>query len=697
MQMRGKRTAGVLLGLAGIFSVTAARADEGMWPYNSMPVAQVQQKYGFAITEAWATHLQRASVHIGGASGSFVSADGLVMTNHHVGLDTLQKLSTAQHNFVRDGFAARTRAEEPKAPDLEINVLDSIVPVTAQVQAALTPGMTAAQAFLARRAVIAGIEKDALAKTGLHSDVVALFGGARYDLYRYKRYTDVRLVMAPDQNAAFFGGDPDNFEYPRYDLDMCFFRVYENGKPAKISDYLTWSKAGAGSDDLVFVSGHPGRTERLNTVTDLTYERDIALPRALDAARRREVLLTSWGERLPENARIARQALFGTQNTRKRLTGELQSLQDPDVFAHKRAQEQALRASVTADSSLRTAYGSAWDQVDQADAVQRSRNARYGALAGGRGIFSGLMATAQAIVEAAQEDQKPDRERLPEDNEANRAALERRLFSPAPIYPAFDRLTLADALASMEEILGAGDPLVLQALGGKSPQERAAELVNGTTLAQVSERKRLMAGGLAAVKASSDPMIKLALQLSPALRALRKQGEDQVASIRQEAYPKIAQAQLAVGGGNVYPDATGTLRLSYGTVLGYTQDSGTIPASTTMGDLFSYAAQRGNQPPYQLSPAWVKAEKQIRADTPFDFVCTADIVGGSSGSPVVDREGMVVGLIFDGNIQSLGGSYAYTDAQARSVAVHSEAIVEALRHVYGDDALADEIVSGHTR
>jgi len=686
---------GALLGLLGVGTV-GARADEGMWLYNALPKRQVQAKYGFGITEAWAAHLQRASVHVGGASGSFVSADGLVMTNHHVGLDTLQKLSTAQHNYVRDGFTARARAEEARAPDLEINVLDSIVSVTDQVQADVKPGMTAVQAFRARRAAITAIEKDAL-KTGLHSSVVGLFGGARYDLYRYKRYTDVRLVMAPEQNMAFFGGDPDNFEYPRYDLDMCFFRVYENGRPAKIKDYLAWSKVGARDGDLVFVSGHPGRTERLNTVTDLTYDRDVALPLALNTLRRREVLLTSWGERLPENARIARQALFGTQNSRKLLIGELQSLQDPAVLASKQAQEQALRARIAADPKLQAAFGDAWGQVDQADATQRVLSAKYGALAGGRPLFSGLFGVAQALVQLAQEGKKQDRERLPEDTDANRASRERQLLSPAPIYPQFERLGLADALALMEETLGAGDPLVGQALGGKSPQERASELVGETKLADLNERKRLMIGGLAAVQASQDPMIKLAMQLAPAFRALRKQSEEQVASIKQQAYPKIAQAQLAAGSENVSPDATGTLRLSYGTVSGYTQDGAAVPASTTMGGLFPYAAGRDDQPPYQPSPSWVKAKNQIKPDTPFDFVCTADIVGGNSGSPVVDKDGAVVGLIFDGNIQSLGSAYAYTDAQARAVAVHSEAIIEALRRIYGDDTLADELLSGHVR
>ena len=429
-------------------------------------------------------------------------------------------------------------------------------------------------------------------------------------MYRYKRYTDIRLVMAPEQNAAFFGGDPDNFEYPRYDLDVCFFRVYENGQPAKIKDYLTWSKTGAKDGDLVFVSGHPGHTERLNTVTDLALSRDVLLPLSLNLMRRKEVLLTSWGARLPENARVAKDELFGVQNSRKLVIGELQSLQDPAVFAQKQARERALRAHVAADPKMRAAFGDAWDQVDKADAAARPFIARYGAWGG---IDSSLFDTALTIVQKAEEDRKPNGERLPEYSEANRLLLEMGLFSPAPIYPNFERLKLADSLARLEEALGADDPLVRQVLAGKSPRERASELMEGTRLADVAERKRLSAGGLAAVQAAPDPMIRLAFILDPTLRAVRKQLEAQTFSVGDQAYPKIAQAQLAAGSGDVYPDATGTLRLAYGTVSGYTQDGTAVPASTTMGELFPYAAQHNDEPPYQPSPVgW----RQSRRSSP---------------------------------------------------------------------------------
>ena len=687
---------GVALGI--ITLAGAAQADEGMWTYDALPKAQIQQKYGFAVSDAWTAHLQHASVHLDGASGSFVSADGLVMTNHHVGLDTLQKLSSAAHDYVRDGFQARTQGEELKAPDVEMETLDSIVPVTAPVEAAVLPGMTAPQALRARRAAMARLEKDADAKTGLHCTVVTLFGGARYDLYRCKRYTDVRLVMAPEANTAFFGGDPDNFEFPRYDLDMCFFRAYENGVPAKTADYLAWNPAGPKVGDLIFVSGHPGRTSRLETVADLTFERDTALPMRLNQLRRREALWASWGSRLPENARVAHDRLFGVQNSRKDAGGELQALQDPALLAGKRASEQALRASVAADPKLQAEFGDAWRLDDQAGAASRAESAKEGLFTGRPVLDSELFALALTLVQKAEEDQKPNAQRLPDYQEGERAGLEQFLFSPAPISPEFERLNLADSLAYLAETRGLNDPLTTLALAGIAPPERAAALVNGTRLADVAERRRLSAGGLPAILASSDPMIRLARALDPLLRARERAHDAAVVSVRQKAYAKIARAQSAAAhGAPIYPDATGTLRLSYGVVAGYSEDGKQIPAFTTLGGLFPYAAARDNLPPYLPSPSWLSARPKIAPGTPFDFVCTADIIGGNSGSPVVDRAGRVVGLIFDGNIQSLGGSYAYEPAQNRAVAVDTAAILEALRHIYSDTALANELASGHRR
>ena len=687
---------------AGILSVSvipAVHADEGMWLYNDPPKAQIQKTYGVALSERWLTHLQRASVKVvGEASGSFVSADGLVMTNHHVGSDAIQKLSTLQHNYSRDGFYARTRLEELKAPDLELDVLQFITPVTDQVNAAVTAQMTPSEAFLARRKVIAGIEKASQTKTGLQSEVVTLFGGARYDLYLYKTYTDVRLVMTPDANMASYGGDPDNFEYPRYDLDICFFRVYEHNVPAKITDYLTWSKIGVKEGDPIFVSGNPARTQRLNTVSNLKTQRDILLPAFLNVVRRREVLLTGWGARLPENAREADESLTDVKNTRKNLVGALQSLTDPAFFAAKESQEKALRAKVAADPALQSAYGDAWDQAEKAETAKRAIFARYGLFAEDFAFRSDLYGIAQTLVLRAEEDQKPNGERLPEFADSDRASQDLELFSPAPIYPNLEKVSLADSLALLTETLGADDPLVVQALAGKSPSERAAALVDGTTLADVAVRKRLASGGLAAVSASTDPMVMLARQLDPIYRILRTRQESEVVSVEQAAYAKIARAQLAVAAGSsVYPDATFTLRLSYGKVAGYTQEGKSVPAWTTFGALYPYAAAHESLPPYQLSPAWLSAKSKLTPDTPFNFVCTADIVGGNSGSPVVNKNGEVVGIVFDGNIQSLALDYAYSETQTRAVAVDARAIIESLRRVYGSDALADELLSGHVR
>ena len=686
---------------AALFSVSAltTRADEGMWLYNDPPKAQIQQTYGVTLSDAWLTHLQRASVKVvGEASGSFVSADGLVMTNHHVGSDAIQKLSTPQHNYSRDGFNARTRAEELKAPDLELRVLQTITPVTDKVNAAVTAQMTPSEAFLARRKAIAAIEKASQAKTGLQSEVVTLFGGARYDLYTYKTYTDVRLVMAPDANMASYGGDPDNFEYPRYDLDICFFRAYEHNAPAKITDYLRWSKIGVKEGDPVFVSGNPARTQRLNTVSNLKTQRNVLLPAYLNAVRRREVLLTAWGARLPENAREADESLADAKNTRKNLLGALQSLTDPAFFSAKQTEEGALRAKVAADPKLSAAYGDAWEQSEKAESAKRAQFSRYGLFAGDFSFRSDLFGIAQTLVLRAEEDQKPNGERLPEFADSGRASLDFELFSPAPVYPRLEKISLGDSLAQLTETLGADDPLVVQILAGKSPSERAAALVDGTALADPSVRKRLAAGGPAAVSASTDPMIVLARQLDPIYRGLRTKQESEVVSVEQAASAKIARARLAVaGGGSVYPDATFTLRLSYGRVAGYTEEGKHIPAFTTFGALYPYAAAHDSLPPYQLSPSWLSAKPKLTPDTPFNFVCTADIVGGNSGSPVVNKNGEVVGIIFDGNIQSLALDYAYSETQTRAVAVDARAILESLRAVYGDDALADELLSGHRR
>jgi len=667
-------------------------ADEGMWLFNRTPNAIFKQRYNFVPTQAWLDHLQKSSIRFNsGGSGSFVSADGLALTNHHVGLDCLAKISTKGHDYVTTGYYAKTQADEVKCVDLELNVLQSIEDVTARVNASVTPGMTTAAAQAARRGVMSAIEQESVQKTGLRSDVVTLFQGGEYHLYRYKKYTDVRLVFAPEVGIAFFGGDPDNFEYPRYDLDVCFFRAYENDKPVHPADYLKWSASGAKDGDLVFVSGHPGSTSRLNTLNHLQFFRDVAYPFTLTLLRRREVLLTNYAQRSIENDRRAHDDLFGVKNSRKAYLGRIAGLQDPAVLKAKADSEAAMRQKVAADPQLSAAYGDAWQNVDAAIATYRPIYTEFRFVEGGLAFNSALFQHAKTLLRLADESAKPNGERLREYRESNMPSLKQGLYSEAPIYEDLETVTLADSLSNWLEV-APNDPLVQQVLAGKSPQERASELVRTTKLRDVAARKALGEGGKAAVDASTDPMIQLARMVDPRARELRKQYDDNIAEVLRQSYAKIANAQFKTSGGDTYPDATFTLRLSYGTVKGYTENGKAIPSSTMIGDTFEHAAEHGNEGEFKLPKSWMEKKTLLDDDkTPYNFVMTADIIGGNSGSPVVNRENEFVGIIFDGNIQSLPWDYQFDDRQGRAVAVHSAGILDALRKVYGVPGLVKEL------
>ena len=665
--------------------------DEGMWLFNNPPKAHLKAKYNFEPTDAWLNHLQKSSVRFNsGGSGSFVSANGLVMTNHHVAADALQKMGTKDHNYYRDGFHAKTYAEESKCEAMELNVLMSIEDVTERVNASSKAGAKAEDSFAARRAVISEIEKESLDKTSLRSDVVTLYQGGAYHLYRFKKYTDVRLVFAPEQQIAFFGGDPDNFEYPRFDLDMAFFRVYENDKPAKIEHFLKWSKAGAKEDELVFVSGHPGKTNRLNTVDELQYFRDIGYPFLLNRLNRWEVLLNAFSGRSEENARQAKEFLFGVQNSRKARVGGLGGLLDPELMARKQAYELKLKEAVAKDAKLADAK-TAWDKVTASEKIRAEFIKPYTVLEGAAGFNCEIFGIARTLVRAAEEKPKKNQERLREFRDSALESMELQLFSEEPIYDEYEIVKLADGLSFMASILGYKHPIVVTSLAGKSPQQRAAELVLGSKLKDVNERKRLYKEGTKAITASKDPILLLALAVDAESRKIRKRMELEVEEPKRQAYAEIAKVKFALEGTSTYPDATFTLRLAFGTVKGYEENGKKVPAETYYSGLYERSTEHMNKSPFDLPQRWIDKKGKLDMKVPLNFVCTADIIGGNSGSPVVNKDAEVVGLIFDGNIQSLVLDFAFTEEQGRAVSVHSQGMIEALRKVYEATNVADEL------
>jgi hypothetical protein len=673
--------------------VSGSRADEGMWLFNQPPRAILRERYQFDPSDAWLDHLQKSSVRIG-ASGSFVSEDGLLISNHHVGGSSLQKLSTKEKNYLRDGFYARTPAEELKCLDLEINVLQSIEDISARVNAAIPADADAAAAFAARRKIIAEIEKESLDKTGLRSEVVTLWQGGTYHLYRYKRYTDVRIVFAPEQQIAFFGGDPDNFEFPRYDFDICIFRAYENGKPAKTKDFLKFSATGPRDGELVFVSGHPGGTSRLLTMAELDTLRDESLPFRLAELKREEVLLANWSARSEENARRAREYFFGVQNSRKAIDGRLAGLLDPQLMDAKRKAESDFKAQLAAKPEFSSALA-AYDQIASAMKITAAQMKRYSLLERGDGFDSASFRIARQLLRAGEERPKANGDRLREYSEASKASMELNLFSPQPIYPDFEILMLTDSLTFFATTFGGDDPLVQKVLAGKSPHERAVDLINSTQTRDVAFRKKLYEGGASAVSAANDSMVELARLIDPEARAVRKIVDEQN-EIKQQAHGAIARAANALlgTGGSRYPDATGTLRLSFGTVKGYEEDRQPVPAFTTFAGLYARAKEMRERPPFDLPASCENGRARLNLKTPYNFVSTDDIIGGNSGSPVVNRAGEFVGIIFDGNLQSLPWDYAFDEKQGRATSVDSAAILEGLDKIYHAKELVRELREG---
>jgi hypothetical protein len=666
-------------------------ADEGMWTFNDFPVERVDKAYGVKVTDAWLEHVQLSSARLAlGCSASFVSERGLVMTNHHCAHDCIEQLSTGERDLVKSGFLAKGTADELKCPALEVNQLLAISDVTARMRKA-TEGKGGREFFAAQRTEQAAIEKACQTAESLRCEVVSLYRGGTYNLYRYQRFQDVRLVFAPEFAIAFFGGDPDNFTFPRYDLDVAFVRVYQGGKPAAMKNWLRWSAAGARDGELTFVSGNPGGTNRKLTVAQLEYQRDTALPERAVALAELRGKLTEYAHRGDEQARHSNAMLFGVENSLKALTGRLEALQDRPFFESKVKAEADFKAALASDPVQAARYLPAFDAVARTVSDQKKLRRQ---LEFKEGMRAGeLLGVARKLVRGAAERAKPNAERLREFSDAALPQLTQGLFSPAPIHPEFEVFQLTHFLGRLREKLGPDDPFVRKALGRKSPAELAALLVDGTKLAEVAVRRTIWEGGQAALDAAvkTDRMLAFAASIDPDGRAVRALNEDAIQPVLLKSQELIAQAHFALEGTSAYPDATFTPRLSYGSVQGYEENGKQVAPFTTLAGAFDRATGRE---PFALPPSWLDAAGRLDLNTPFNFVTSNDIIGGNSGSPVINARGEVVGLVFDGNLQSLGGDYGFDPAANRAVSVHSSALLETLVKVYGAQRIVDELRPG---
>jgi len=674
------------------FASAGSHAAEGMWTLDNLPQARMLAEYGFTPDKAWVDRVMRASVRLAdGCSGSFVSRDGLVMTNHHCIVDCVEDASSAGRDLARDGFLAARRENELRCPDVELNRLEQTTDVTDQVKAA-TQGLEGQAFKQAQNAVRAKLTSACVGteKATVRCDLVNLYQGGQYQLYRYHRYSDARLVWAPERAIADFGGDPDNFNFPRYALDAALLRVYENGRPVASPEHLRFSRAGAAAGELTLVTGHPGSTRRLLTVAQLETERDSRLLRGMLSLAELRGVLTQYGSQGDEAARVAQGLLDTIENAYKVTKGEFEALQDTELMRRKRADETALKAFVAADPALRASTGQAWAAIEGAQERYRNLEKEFGAVEGGRGFMSQHFVFARTLVRGAEERGKPNAERLPGFVDSKLPEVEQALFSPAPIYPEFERLKFGWALTKTRERLGPDHAFVQQLLGRESPAQLAERLIKTTTLGDVAVRRALWAGGKQAVAQSTDPFIQLALAIDPAGRALRKQMEAEVDSVELKNTELIAQARFAQLGTGLYPDATFTLRLSYGEVKGWLEQGRPVASFTNIGGAFR---RHTGAPPFALPPAWLAAKDKFDPAQPMNFVTDNDIVGGNSGSPVINRNAEVVGLTFDGNITSIGGTYGFDERNNRMVAVHSSFMLDALRKVYGADALVDELTA----
>jgi hypothetical protein len=673
------------------FVSKSARADEGMWTFDNFPAAAVKQKYNVDITPAWLDRVRGAAVRLSsGCSASVVSANGLVLTNHHCVRDCVQALSTARVNYIEDGFMAVRRQDEKLCPGMQAEILARISDVTDRVSKAAA-GKTGQDFVRARDGEIAAVEKEGCAgrEAQFRCQVITLYQGGQYKLYEYRKYADVRLVAAPEAQAAFFGGDPDNFNFPRYDLDFSFVRLYENNAPMATPVHLSWRSDAPRDGEPVFVAGNPGTTQRLLTAEQLEALRDKALPTTLLFYSELRGRLIRFSSESAENRRIAEDTLFGIENSFKALSGQQKALVDPALITAKRRADAELKARVAANPTLAAEIGDPWGEIAQAQTAYRALYDQYTMQESRGGFRSELFSYARALVRAAEERVKPNTDRLPGYTDSQLALLEKQVLDPAPVYPALEQAALEFWLSKLREYLTADSPATKTFLGKDSPEVLAARLAK-SGLGDPALRRRLWDGGLTAIRASNDPMIQYVLATDAASRAVRKEWESRVSGPVDRAAQRIARARFAAYGTSAYPDATFSLRLTYGKVGGWTSNGVTVGPFTRFAGLWERAT---GQFPFNLPRRWETGQSRVNQQTVFNFASDNDIIGGNSGSPVIDASGAVVGLIFDGNIDSLGGSFGFDPAVNRAVSVATSAITEALRRMYNNPALVAELTS----
>lgn len=675
--------------LALIIGFNFVRAEEGMWTFDNLPLKDLKEKYGFTPDSKWIDHVRLSSIRVNdGGSASFVSPKGLVMTNHHVAVMQLQKLSSADNNIVDNGFYASDYSDELKCPDLELNVLISMENITDKVKSVVKSNMSETEKLEARKKVINEIEKESKEKTGLRSDVVNLYRGGEYWLYRYKKYTDIRLVFAPERQAAYFGGDYDNFTYPRFNLDVTFFRVWEDDKPLKSQNYFKWNTKGPAENELVFISGNPGSTNRLYTHAQLEFQRDVTYPFMLNMFNSRIAALDEYAELGEEQARRAVIRKMMYSNSLKALTGTLEGLRNPKLMEIHKSREGEFRKAIQSNPEWNKKYGSVFDEIEKItkESFEPSMKRSYRSLNG-----SSLAGKAHQIVQYVDEIEKPDSERENGFHDTELEGFKFRMFSNAPVYKDLEIVMLTGDLENALANLGKDDDFNKYVLNGKSPRAAAEYLINNTQLDDVDYRKKLIEGGKAAVSESKDPMIQLLIKLDPMFREASKWYEENVSSKMSPLSQLIAEARFDVFGKSSYPDATFTPRLTYGSAVGYEMNGTIAPYMNTMYGLFDRAIAFGNKGDFKLPEKYFENYEKIDLKTPCNFVCTCDIIGGNSGSPVFNKNAEVIGIVFDGNIESLPGRFVYDIEKNRAVVVHSAYIIEALRKIFDAEKLADEI------